>query len=152
MGLCIVVCLSLWHLVGVRPVFVRAFNMIKIGVIHSVVELFLGQSFFFGFFRFPPEFMPRFMPKVVFAVNRLVGIGVQKLPLTIFLSPVLDFLPHFLPYIRSVQHDQSTSSSNEKSSDATNGAFSSSRSSAVPKGLLRSGKMLSSISRMVLMS
>lgn len=85
-----------------RPVFVRAFNMIKIGVVHSVVELFLGQSFFFGLFRFPPEFVPGFMTKVVLAVNRLTGISIQKLPLTILLSPVLDFLPHFLPDIRSM--------------------------------------------------
>lgn len=76
MGLCIVVWLSLWHLVGMRPVFVWAFDVIKIRVVHSVVELFLGQSFFFSLFRFPPEFVSRFVAQVIIAVNRLVGIGV----------------------------------------------------------------------------
>ena len=152
MSLHIVVYLSLWHLMGMRSVFMRAFNMIKIGVVHSVIELFLGQSFFFSLFRFPPEFVSRFVAQIVFTINRFLSIGVKKLPFIIFLCPAFDFLPHFLPYIRSVQHDQSASSSNEKSFDSVNGAFSSSRSNAVPKGLSRSGKMLSSISRMVLMS
>ena len=77
----------------VRPILMRILNLVIIRVIHPVIELILRQALVFSLLNLSPMLMPCYMPQVVLSLYRLMRIGIQKLPLVVFLGPPLDFFP-----------------------------------------------------------
>ena len=118
---------------SMRSIFVRILNLIKVRIIHPIIEFILRKAFFFCLLSFTPVFMTGFVSEIVLSFNWLMRVRIQKLTFLIFLSAALNLFTNILSNIGTMErHNQSHSISELNPIDMLKVASSFSRSKAVP--------------------